>query len=55
MASIAASASHRSPAADLLRLAVPVVLIAGAVAGTLWIDRTNALDPPAAAVSFDVE
>lgn len=29
------------PVADLLRLAIPLVLIASAVVGTLWIDRTG--------------
>jgi len=29
---------------DLLRLAIPVVLIAGAVVGTLWIDRSTGFD-----------
>jgi hypothetical protein len=33
-----------SPAVDLLRLAIPLVLIAGAVAATLWIDRTAGFD-----------
>ncbi len=55
MASIAASAPHRSPAADLLRLAVPIVLIAAAGAGTLWIDRASAFDSSPATASFDVE
>lgn len=36
----AVSTSHPSPAADLVRLAIPLVLIAGAVAGTLWIERS---------------
>lgn len=36
--------SRTSPAADLLRLAVPVALIAGAVAATLWIDRSGGFD-----------
>ncbi len=33
-----------SPVADLLRLAIPLVLIASAVAGTLWIDRATGFD-----------
>ena len=33
--------SRTPPAADLLRLAIPLVLIASAVIGTLWIDRTG--------------
>lgn len=36
--------SRTSPIADLLRLAIPVCLIAGAVAGTLWIDRSTGFD-----------
>lgn len=38
MPSPAASTSHPSPVADLARLAIPIVLIALAVAATLWID-----------------
>jgi len=36
----AVSTSHPSPAADLVRLAIPLVLVAGAVAATLWIERS---------------
>ncbi len=36
--------TRTSPLADLLRLAIPLVLIAGAVAATLWIDRSTGLD-----------
>jgi hypothetical protein len=36
--------SRRSPVADLLRLAIPLVLIASAVLGTLWIDRSTGFD-----------
>ena len=42
------------PVADLLRLAIPIVLIAGAVVGTLWIDRTGfdgSETPPGASAS----
>lgn len=45
--------SRTSPVADLLRLAVPVVLIAGAVAGTLWIDRTGFDLAPAGSPAAD--
>ena len=38
------SVSRTSPMLDLLRLAIPVVLIAGAVVGTLWIDRSTGFD-----------
>ena len=38
------SAARTSPAADLLRLTIPVALIAGAVAATLWIDRSTGFD-----------
>ncbi len=38
------SATRTSPAADLLRLAIPLALIAGAVAATLWIDRSTGFD-----------
>ena len=48
--------SRRSPVADLLRLAIPLVLIASAVVGTLWIDRstgfdTGSIEAPSAASS----
>jgi hypothetical protein len=36
----AVSTSHPSPAADLVRLAIPLVLVASAVAATLWIERS---------------
>lgn len=36
--------TRTSPVADLLRLAIPLVLIAGALAATLWIDRSTGLD-----------
>jgi hypothetical protein len=36
----AASTSHPSTAADLIRLAIPMFLIAGTVAATLWIERS---------------
>jgi hypothetical protein len=36
----AVSTSHPSPAADLMRLAIPLLLIAVAVAATLWIERS---------------
>ncbi len=36
--------NRTSPIADLLRLAIPLVLIASAVAGTLWIDRATGFD-----------
>jgi hypothetical protein len=35
--------ARRSALGDLLRLAVPLVLIAGAVAAALWIDRGASL------------
>jgi hypothetical protein len=38
------SVPRTSPVLDLLRLAIPVVLIAGAVVGTLWIDRSTGFD-----------
>ncbi|HUI98978.1 MAG TPA: hypothetical protein VLY46_02030 [Usitatibacter sp.] len=38
------SATRTSPAADLLRLAIPVLVIAAAVAATLWIDRSTGFD-----------
>lgn len=41
MDSMAASHSRPSLAGDLLRLAIPVALIAGAVTATLWIDRAG--------------
>jgi hypothetical protein len=40
MSAQAVSTSHPSPAADLVRLAIPVFLIAGVVLATLWIDRS---------------
>lgn len=40
----AQSVSRTSPVLDLLRLAIPVVLITGAVVGTLWIDRSTGFD-----------
>jgi hypothetical protein len=44
MDSMAASHSRRCLAGDLLRLAIPVALIVGAVTATLWIDRSGVLD-----------
>ncbi|HEX6633362.1 MAG TPA: hypothetical protein VF038_05305 [Usitatibacter sp.] len=49
MDSTAASHSRPSLAGDLLRLAIPVALIAGAVTATLWIDRSAGLDAVAPA------
>lgn len=39
MSSQPVSTSHPSPRADLARLAIPLALVAIAVAATLWIDR----------------
>lgn len=39
MSAQAASGPHPSAASDLVRLAIPIVLIAAAVAGAMWIDR----------------
>jgi Na+/H+ antiporter NhaC len=39
--------ARHSALADLLRLAIPLALIAGAVAGALWIDRSSPLSDPA--------
>ena len=35
---------RHSAVADLARLAIPVILIAGAVAATLWIDHGSGVD-----------
>ncbi len=43
--------SRHSALADLLRLAIPLVLIAGAVAGALWIERSPLADPAASEAS----
>ena len=34
-------ATRHSVAGDLLRLAIPLVLVAGLIAGALWLDRTT--------------
>jgi hypothetical protein len=38
---------RHSALGDLLRLAIPLALIAGAVAGALWIDHSSPLPDPA--------
>ncbi|HSN22440.1 MAG TPA: hypothetical protein VLS49_17275 [Usitatibacter sp.] len=47
MATQSAPASRPTAVGDLLRLAIPLVLIASAVAGTLWVDRNGGLDAAA--------
>ena len=46
--------SRHSALADLLRLAIPLLLIAGAVATALWIDRGSPLSDSAASEATTV-
>lgn len=41
----AMSVPRHSALGDLLRLAIPLVLIASALAGALWIDHSSLSDP----------
>lgn len=51
----AGSITRTPPSADFARLAIPLLLIAAAIAGTLWIDRGDSVPGDGAGSSSAAE